>query len=186
MTWSRRAGWRTRCLGHENPTSYGLGISQDGRWLTISASRIGVPHNDLWLADLSTSSPTEPNLRAVQENLEARTVLNVGPDGRMYIVTNLGSPRGRLCVGDPAHPEPELWRDLIPADSEAVLSDFTLLDGQDLAQPVLLISWTRHTISKISVHHLATGTRLGDVPLPGLGTIGSLTAHPAGGHEIWF
>jgi prolyl oligopeptidase len=172
--------------GRDETTSYGLGISHDGRWLTISASHAATPHNDLWLADLSTSSPAEPDLRVAQKDVNARTVLNVGRDGRMYILTNLGAPRGRLCVGDPAHPKHDNWRDLVRADPEAVLSDFTILDGQDLRRPVLLVGWTRHAISEISVHDLATGARLGDVPLPGLGSVGSLAAHPTGGHEIWF
>jgi prolyl oligopeptidase len=97
-------------------------------------------------------------------------VLDVGPDGRMYLLTNLGSPRGRLCVGDPAHPEHDNWRDLVRADPEAVLSNFTILDGQDLQRFVLLVSWTRYAINKISVHNLATGERLSGVPLPGLGS----------------
>jgi prolyl oligopeptidase len=172
--------------GRDESTSYGLGISRDGRWLTISASPAAASHNDLWLADLSTSSPADPDLRVVQKDVKALTVLDVDPDGRMYILTNLGSPRGRLCVGDPAHPEHDNWRDLVRADPEAVLSNFTILDGQDLQRPVLLVSWTRHAISEISVHDLATGERLGDVPLPGLGSVGSMAAQPTGGHEIWF
>ena len=67
-----------------------------------------------------------------------------------------------------------------------MLSDFTILGGQDLQRPVLLVGWTRHAISEISVHDLATGQRLGDVPLPGLGSVGSLATHLTGGHEIWF
>jgi prolyl oligopeptidase len=172
--------------GQHELTSYGLGISQDGRWLTISASHAAAPHNDLWLADLSTSSAAEPDLRIVQKDVNAQTVLTVSPDGRMYILTTLRSPRGHLCVGDPAHPEHDNWRDLVPADPEAVLSKFTILNGEDLSRPVLLVGWTRYAISEISVHDLATGKRLGDVPLPGLGSIGSLTAHPAGGYEAWF
>ncbi len=172
--------------GQDETTSYGLGISQDGRWLTISTSHAAAPHNNLWLADLSTSSPTEPDLRVVQKDVKAQPVLNVGSDGRMYILTNLDSPRGRLCVGDPAHPEYHNWLDLVRADPEAVLSNFTILDGKDLQRPVVLVGWIRHAISEISVHDLATGKRLGDVPLPGLGSVGSLVAHPTGSHEAWF
>ena len=172
--------------GRDETTSYGLGISQDGRWLTISASRGAAPGNDLWLADLSASAPEEPGLRVVQEGVDARTVLNVGRDGRMYVVTDLGWPRGRLCVGDPARPEHETWVDLVRADPETVLSDFTILDGHELQRPLLLVGWIRHAVGEISVHDLLTGERLGEVPLPGLGSIGSLAARPTGGHEAWF
>jgi prolyl oligopeptidase len=172
--------------GREDATSYGLGISVDGRWLTISASHAAAPGNDLWLADLSASSPQEPDLRVVQADLDARTVLDVGRDGRMYVATTLGAPRGRLCVGDPARPEHGTWTDLVPADPEAVLGGFTILDGPGLERPVLLVRWTRHAVDEISVHDRGTGQRLGDVPLPGIGSVGSLSVRPDGAHEAWF
>jgi prolyl oligopeptidase len=122
----------------------------------------------------------------VQEGLGARTVANVGPDGRLYVVTDLAAPRGRLCVGDPAHPSPDGWRDLVPADPEAVLGDFAVLDGPEAGRPLLVVSRTRHAIGEIGVHDLATGEALGTVPLPGLGSVGSLSTRPTGGHEVWF
>ena len=67
-----------------------------------------------------------------------------------------------------------------------MLADFAILDGPELERPLLLVSWTRHAISEISVHDLATGQRTGTVPLPGLGTLGGLSERPEGGHEAWF
>ena len=49
----------------------------------------------------------------------------------------------------PADPAYEKWRDLIPQDPEAVLTDFAFLDG--LERPVLLAGWTRHAICEITV-----------------------------------
>jgi prolyl oligopeptidase len=161
-------------------TSYGLGLGADGRWLVVSASRGA--DNDLWIADLAGSA----DLRPVQQGLRARTVADVGRDGRLYVVTDLGAPRGRLCVGDPARPGPGTWADLVPEDPEAVLADFAILDGPELDRPLLLVARIRHALGELTVHDLETGARLGDVPLPGLGTVGSLSAHPAGGHELWF
>jgi prolyl oligopeptidase len=172
--------------GRDATSSYGLGLSHDGRWLAISASCAAQPGSDVWLADLSASAPEQPALRVVHEGVDARTALNVARDGRMYLLTSLGAPRGRLCVGDPTEPGPGGWRELVAADPEAVIGDFVILDGPDLRRPVLLVGWTRHAISEIGVHDLETGTRLGTVPLPGLGSVGSLSAQPAGGHEAWF
>ena len=53
-------------------------------------------------------------------------------------------------------------------------------------RPVLLASWTRHAVSEVTVHDLATGARLGEVPLPGLGSVGGIVERPEGGHEAWF
>ena len=36
------------------------------------------------------------------------------------------------------------------------------------------------------MHDLETGERIGDVPLPGLGSIGGLSEHPEGGTDCWF
>ncbi|MEV0595545.1 prolyl oligopeptidase family serine peptidase [Nonomuraea cavernae] len=156
---------------------YGLLIDEGGRWLTISAgTRTG---NDVWLADLSTCSARRPELRVVQEGLEANTAAAVGHDGRVYLLTDHGAPRRRLCVADPA--APEAWKELIPEDPEAVLGAFTVLDGDRL-----LVSRTRHAVGEIGVHDAISGTRLATVPLPGSGTVTSLTSRPGGGHEAWF
>jgi prolyl oligopeptidase len=170
----------------EKTNYYGVGVSRDGRWMTISSSRGTAPRNDLWIADLHASSIEAPELAVVQEGVDAETGLYVGRDGRAYIFTDRNAPRARLCVTDPAAPGFETWRDLIPEDPEAVLSDFAILDGPDLDRPVLLAGWTRHAISEITVHDLATGTKLGDVPTPGLGSIGGIVERPEGGHEAWF
>ncbi|WP_030171072.1 prolyl oligopeptidase family serine peptidase [Spirillospora albida] len=170
--------------GMDKTNYYGVGVSRDGRWLTVSASQGTAPRNDLWIADLAASSPEAPELRAVQEGVDAETGLYVGRDGRAYIFTDRDAPRSRLCVADPSDPSYETWRELLPEDPEAVLSDFAVLD--DLERPVLLAGWTRHAISEITVHDLETGERLGTVPTPGLGSIGGIMERPEGGHEAWF
>jgi prolyl oligopeptidase len=98
--------------------------------------------------------------------------MSVGPDGRLYVVTTKDAPTGRICVGDPA--DPLVWHDFI--DPGAPLTGLAILDD------VLLVS----TVSEIATHDRATGLRLGDVDLPGVGSIGSLTARPDGGSQAWF
>ncbi|MGC5015272.1 prolyl oligopeptidase family serine peptidase [Streptosporangium sp. DT93] len=170
--------------GLEKTNYYGVSVSRDGRWLQISASRGTAPRNDLWVADLHASSPSAPDLVVVQRDVDAQTALYFGRDGLLYVFTDRDAPRARVCVTDPADPRFESWRDLIPQDPEAVLSDFAILD--DLDRPVMLVAWTRHAISEITVHDLATGERVGEVPTPGLGTIGGISERPEGGHEAWF
>ncbi|HYZ54689.1 MAG TPA: prolyl oligopeptidase family serine peptidase [Streptosporangiaceae bacterium] len=172
--------------GRDKTTYYSAWVSRDGRWLAISAARGTQPRNDLWLADLTASSPSAPDLRVVQEGVDARTGARIGRDGRLYLLTDASAPRRRLAVTDPADPGPAAWRDLIPADPEAVLDGYAILDGQELPRPVLLALWTRHAISEITVHDLATGDRTGTVPLPGPGTVGGISERPEGGHEAWF
>jgi prolyl oligopeptidase len=161
-------------------TGYGLGISPDGRWLSVTASADG--RHGLWLADLRDGDPARPVWRVVQPPDPARTVATVGRDGRLYVVTDQGCPRLRLCVGDPADPGPGSWRELVRPGPDEVLTDFAVLDGPDL----LLVGRMRRGVSAVGVHEPATGRRLRDVPLPGRGTVGSLAVRPDGGPEVWF
>lgn len=172
---------------------YGVSVSRDGRWLTVSAATGTAPRNDLWIADLGKATDPDafPVLRPIAVGLDARVSSHVGRDGRLYVATDLDAPRGRLAVTTPEDPGPDTWQDLLPHDPEAVLEDFAILDGEQLGDtPLLLASWTRHAVSEITVHDLRTGTPLdgdrGRLELPGVGSVGALVARPEGGHEAWF
>ncbi|GAB3275810.1 prolyl oligopeptidase family serine peptidase [Actinocorallia lasiicapitis] len=170
--------------GRDKTEYFGVGVSRDGRYLSISASRGTAPRNDLWYADLTACDPAAPVLVPVQLDVDAQTSVRFHPNGTAYVWTDRDAPRGRLAVADPADLSPGGWRDLLPEDPEAVLNDYAIID--DLDRPVLLAGWTRHAISEITVHDLATGERLGEVPLPGLGSIGGIVERYDGGHEAWF
>jgi prolyl oligopeptidase len=178
--------------GRDKTTYYGASVSRDGRWLMLWASIGTAPREDVWLADLSASDPSAPAFTPVTVGLDAQTSLRAGRDGRLYVFTDLDAPRGRICVADPAAPGPEGWRDLIPEDPSAVLRGFAILDndGEDnddeLTRPVLVVSWTRHAVSEVTVHDLATGSRLATLGLPGIGSVGGIAERPEGGHEAWF
>ena len=176
--------------GRDKTTYYGVSVSRDGRWMVVTAARGTEPRTDVWLADLHASDPESPDLRPVLVGVDARASLHVARDGRLLVWTDLGAPRGRLCVADPATPGPEHWADLLPEDPEAVLDDYAVLDGPDLDGagldgPLLLAAWTRHAVSELTVHDARTGARVGEVALPGLGTLGGLSERPEGGHEAW-
>ncbi|HEX6446659.1 MAG TPA: prolyl oligopeptidase family serine peptidase [Streptosporangiales bacterium] len=159
---------------------------RDGRWLVLGAFRGTAPRNDLWLADLHASSPEAPELRPLQVGVDAQTGPFVGNDGRLYVLTDRDAPRRRLCVTDPGRPGYETWCDLVAEDPDAVLGDVAVLDGAELARPVVVASWTRHAVGELTVHDLETGARTATVPLPGMGSVSGLTARPEGGHEAWF
>ena len=178
--------------GRDKTTYYGASVSRDGRWLMLWVSIGTAPREDVWLADLSASDPAAPAFTPVTVGLDAQTSLRAGRDGRLYVFTDLDAPRGRICVADPAAPGPEGWRDLIPEDPSAVLRGFAILDndGEDnddeLTRPVLVVSRTRHAVSEVTVHDLATGSRLATLGLPGIGSVGGIAERPEGGHEAWF
>jgi prolyl oligopeptidase len=170
--------------GRDKRTYYGVSVSMDGRWLVISASVGTEPRDDVWLADLTACDPAAPALVPVTVGLDAQTSLRAGRDGRLYAFTDLDAPRGRICVADPAVPGPDGWRDLIGEDPSAVLRSYAILD--DLPRPVLLVSWSRHAVSEVTVHDLGSGELLSALELPGIGSVGGIAERPEGGHEAWF
>ncbi len=165
---------------------YGVTVSRDGRWLSITASAGTEPRNDLWVADISTSSPDKPELVTVQEGVDAQTMLHFGRDGLIYAYTNAGSPRGRILVTEPGVWSLGEWRDLVPEDPEAVLEGWAILDGDALPHPVLLVVRSHHAVGRIHRHDLRSGAETGSVPMPGLGTVAGVSDRPEGGHEAWF
>jgi prolyl oligopeptidase len=172
--------------GRDKTTYYGASVSRDGHWLVISASVGTAPRDDIWIADLTACDPAAPVLVPLMVGLDATAAPRIGRDGKLYVFTDLNASRGRICVADPAAPGPDGWRDLITEDPSAVLRSYAILDGPELARPVLVVSWTRHAISEVSVHDLATGQRLSALALPGIGTVGGIGERPEGGHEAWF
>ena len=177
--------------GLEMTNYYGISVSMDGRWLTLSASAGTEPRNDLWLADLHASSPSSPNFILIQSaESDAQTSLEPLRDGRILIGTNFDAPRGRICISSPTTllsvGESAEWRDLVPDDPEAVLSGWAALDGPLMPASMLLVLWSKHTVSEITIHSLETGERQSSIPLPGLGTVTGISVRPEGGHEAWF
>ncbi|MFJ9690867.1 prolyl oligopeptidase family protein [Kitasatospora sp. NPDC101183] len=174
--------------GREKTQHYTVRISPDGRWLAVSAAAGTAPRRDLWLADLTAGPPEAPRWHTVQEGLDARTVLHprTGPDGTCHLTTDLDAPRGRVVVAGPGRPTPDTWTDLIPEDPQAVLEDFVVLDGPELARPVMLVARTRHAVGEVTVHDLADGRTLGRLPVPPCSSVGKLRAAARDAHQAWF
>jgi prolyl oligopeptidase len=172
--------------GHDPTNYYGVVVSRDGRWMSISASAGTEPRNDLWVADLASSPPELPELVTVQEGVDAQTSLHFGRDGLIYAYTNLDAPRGRIMVSEPGVWNVGEWRELVPEDDEAVLEGWSILDGEELPDPVLLVVRSNHAVGRIQRHDLRSGTQTGDVPMPGLGTVAGISERPEGGYEAWF
>jgi prolyl oligopeptidase len=164
-------------------------VSRDGRWLQIMADW-GPVRTDIYLADLLADAATGgvgvPRFTAVQQGVDAISKPSFGRDGRIYLLTDRAAPNRRLCAVDHSDLDDEHWHTVLPEDPEAVLEDFAILDGAQLERPLLLALRSRHALSELTLHDLATGELVAAVPAPGLGTIQALTEHPDGGPLAWF
>jgi prolyl oligopeptidase len=160
--------------GRDKTEYHSLDVSRDGRWLVIGASAGTAPRNDLYIADLAGDRV----LRPIQEGVDAETGGGVEDDGRLWMRTNLDASRFRIVVADPARPEPDAWRDVVP-ESDAVLEGFTLTDG------AVVVASTRHAVGRVTVCDRATGTPRAEVELPGLGSVLGVSSRPEGGDDAW-
>lgn len=173
--------------GHGLPrTAYFVpAVSRDG-WRLCVQLDWGTLRVDAYLADLEADGIEAPRFTPLQQGVDAISVPSFGRDGRIYVLTDREAPNRRLCAVDPEHLGYEHWRTVLPEDREAVLSEFAILDGAELARPLLLALRARHALSELTLHDLASGEFVASVPAPGLGTVKELTEHPDGGPCAWF
>jgi prolyl oligopeptidase len=174
-------------FGADRPpgTYLNVAVSADGRHLTLTANLGTDPRNDAWLADLTASDVAAPEWRELQVGVDARVSPYVRA-GVVYLWTDRDAPRGRICACLPDDVEYSRWRELVAEDPVAVLEDFAILDGAEISRPILVVVRSRHAVSEVSRHDLATGARLGSIDLPSLGTVTALVSRPVGGREAWF
>ena len=156
-----------------DPTHYyGCSVSQDSRWLLVTASAGTAPRDDVWLFDLAgDGGPVE-----VQVGVDARCDPWISRDGRLWLLTDRDAPRGRLCVADPV--APRSWTTVLAEDPEAVLEDVALLDGD-----VIAALRSRHALSEVTLHSDGPPRQ---VALPALCSVAGLSAQPEGGPRAWF
>jgi prolyl oligopeptidase len=174
--------------GRDRTRFYSVAVTPDGRWLTVVTTTGAAPDTDVYLADLSAGPATRPAFTPVQEGAGARTrphlVAGTGPHDTIWLRTDRDAPRGRLVACSPA--DPRAWREVVGERPDAVLTDLAVLGGEALGRPVGLVTWTRHAVAEVTVHDLASGRRLGTVPLPGDGVISGFSVRPEGGNDAWF
>jgi prolyl oligopeptidase len=169
--------------GSDPSTYFGARTSADGRWLVVSAAIGTAPRDDVWLADLAGDG----GLRELQVGVDAQTSAWVARDGRLWLMSDRDAPRWRLAVADPEDPAtwaPDAWRDVVPQQEDAVLSDVALVDGADGALQVLAVHSVDAT-DRLSCWAADGSGRLADLTAPGVGSIAGVSAPPEGGTTAW-
>ncbi len=141
----------------------GGSVTDDGRWLVISAGKGTNPESSLFLKDLSRPGATvEPFL----DRMDATYTIVDNEGDRFFVLTNHSAPRNRLVAIRPGRTEPLAWTVLIPeAKGRDVLESVSLVGGRFIA------TWMRDAHSAVSFHGL-DGSKQGDLALPALGTVG--------------
>jgi prolyl oligopeptidase len=142
-------------------------LSDDGRYLVLTIEH-GWAASTVWVQDLQTGTTR----RLTREPTPAAVRLD-GP--RLYLLTTADAPRGRVLAAPLESPED--LREVVPMHAEWVLQDAIPWQGG------LLLSYLEDAAARLSYWHPEAGFR--SVPLPGLGTVSGLSAHPSGSRAVF-
>ena len=134
-------------------------VSDDGRWLFISLFD-GYRTNGVDLIDLQNPGA---GVRSLFGAWDARYTIIGNEGATLYVLTTNAAPQSRVIAVDALDPAPSKWREIVPQDSLA-LEDASFVGGRVIARYVR----DAHGIARIFDRN---GRLLGDVPVPGLGTI---------------
>ena len=138
-------------------------LSRDGAYLLVTIAR-GFDSTDLYFR-----STTETTWTTLSEGSPHRASVDIH-DGRFYVLSNDGAPRFRVFAVDPALPQREYWRELVP-ESEATLESVDIVGGK------LALEYLDRASSRLELRSL-DGSKPQAVALPGLGTASNLIGEP--------
>ena len=99
-----------------------------------------------------------------QDGAEFAPIGNSGPV--LYLRTDLASPNRKIIAVDVADPTPSHWKTVIP-EGKLAIQDVRLIGGRIVAQYLVDVQ------SRVPMFSLQ-GAPLGDLPLPGTGTVTGL------------
>jgi prolyl oligopeptidase len=156
-------------------------LTPDGRWLVVLAGEGQVGdrgREDVYLIDVTAAATTAVPIAL---GFEA-AFLYVGADaGRLYFLTSLDAPSGRVVAIDPQHPARANWREVIPEGSDAIDLGGR---GVTLVGHRLFVRTVHEAHSRVLIYAL-DGTPRGEVMLPGAGTAAGFDGYPAD-HDTFY
>src|ERR1041385_2938110 len=141
-----------------------VSISNDGSWLLVDVSE-GWTKTELYLKDLSSKDPSAPQ-SPFQRLTTGENFLYHGEvlDGQLYVTTNEGAPRVRVCKGACGTPERSNWKEIIPG-SDAVIEGRAAIIARKL-----FVHSIKNASSQLSLFDL-NGRLEAHVAMPALGSI---------------
>jgi prolyl oligopeptidase len=147
-----------------NPSEIpGAGPSTDGAWL-IGTLFKGWARNDLWVAPMGPwLEKGEIRRTMIAEGLDGRFSPIDVIDGVLYIANTYETPKGSVVAIDLADPAREHWRTVIAERPDMVL------EGVSRIKDGFVVTWSKDVCTQFEIM-THDGTRIGSIPLPGLGT----------------
>ncbi len=144
---------------------FGATVTDDGRYLVITVTLGTDTRNRIYLSDLG--DPGAPDVtakvRPLLDEFDAAYHL-LGNDGTVfYFQTTRDAPRWRVVAVDVGNPAPAHWREVVP-QGRAVLQTAAIFGS------TIVASYLTDAHARL-VRFGLDGAALGDIPLPGLGSV---------------
>ncbi|MDO8545352.1 MAG: prolyl oligopeptidase family serine peptidase [Opitutaceae bacterium] len=144
-------------------------VSEDGRYLVIAIERGTDTENLLRYVDLGDPRAPKLDRPVVPLVTEWDADCNfIGNDGPVfYVLTDLDAPRKRVVAIDTRLPARSSWKTIVP-QSDDVIESVDIVGGR-------LVVRTMHDASSRLRVYAKDGRSLGEIALPGIGTVSALS-----------
>ena len=152
-------------LVHErtgDPTTFlNVDLSRDGRWLFLYLQH-GWTASDLYVKDMKGGPKAE--FQPIAVGRQAHYTAEAHKD-QIYVTTDDGAPRSRVYRVDPKKLARADWKEIVPERPDATIDGASVLGGR------LAVAYLKNASSRLELFEL-DGTKVRDVDLPGVGTLG--------------
>jgi prolyl oligopeptidase len=159
--------------GRPREEMFSTSLSADSRYLVLTISH-GWNSTDILVRE---ASQVTASFTPVVQGIDA-LFLGRMHNSTLYMLTNYKASKYRVVAVDPSSPGEESWREVIPEDDEMTLTGFRISCDH------LVVSAMKDASSRLLVCAL-DGSGMREVPLPTIGTIGSISAQPES-PEVFF
>ncbi len=149
-------------------------VTDDGRYALLYLSHGTDPRNRLYYIDLEDPGSPElggPVVRLLDDFDASYDV--IGNDGPvLYLLTDRDAPRKRIVAVDLRNPAPSRWRTIVPEGEEVI-------EGAKVVGGRIVVTSLQDASSRVRFYE-PDGRRLGELELPGIGTVGAVSGRPEG------
>lgn len=150
-------------------------VSDDGRFVLYAVNH-GWSRTELYLQDLKAA---DTSVKPLVTDLDSYFNVQLAGD-RLITMTDWQAPNRRILAIDLKDPAREKWREVVPAGPDPI-QEFAVTGGK------VFVHVLHEVTSRLRVYSLDSpgGRAEGEVPLPGLGSIGGLQSR-WDGDEVFF
>jgi len=142
--------------GYGPDTWVGASVSEDGRYLLFTVQH-GWAKNEVYVQEIAGGP-----IKSIVNDIDAHFYAWFAGD-RLVMQTDWQAPKNRIVVVDLKSPARDQWREIIPPGPDAI-------EGFALAGGKLFVSYLHNVVSQLKIFTI-DGKPLGEVPLPGLGSV---------------